>query len=248
MQSDTGRQPLFNAPGVVVAVLAVLAVMHGGRQLLGQETDHQVLVYLAFFPLRFSELGAELPGGTVAAYTSLFTHALLHVDWVHLLINGAWLLAFGSLIARRMNAVCFIILFAVCAAAGALAYLAFNGFQRIAVIGASGAVSGLMGASFRLIFSFADGGGLRVLQEHPDLVPRMPLSVVLTNSRVLGAVAVWVAVNLVFGYVFPGVLAAGGIAWEAHLGGFFAGFLLFDLFDQGRGWRTPTALTDAPVA
>ncbi|MGI9409470.1 MAG: rhomboid family intramembrane serine protease, partial [Hyphomicrobiaceae bacterium] len=208
MQDGSANEPVVNAPLVVVVLLAVLAAIHVVRLLIGPELDQAVVVQLAFFPIRFSAAGAELPGGYVVAATSLVTHALLHADWLHLVLNGAWLLAFGSLVARRTMAVGFLLLVALSAAIGALTYLAVNGIERAAVIGASGAVSGLMGASFRLIFTGFDLGGMAALQHYPHLVPRLPLMVALRDTRVLVAIGVWVGVNLLFGYFFPGLLSS----------------------------------------
>ncbi len=237
MQDGSANEPVLNAPLVVVIFLAVLIAIHVIRLLIGPELDQELVVQLAFFPIRFSEAGGQLPGGYLTAVTSLVTHALLHADWLHLLLNGAWLLAFGSLIARRAGAAGFLLLVMVSAAVGALVFLAVNGFERAAVIGSSGGVSGLMGASFRLIFTGFDLGGLAALQHYPNMVPRVPVSMALRDTRVLAAIGVWVGVNLLFGYFFPGLLSDGGIAWEAHLGGFFAGFFLFGLFDQGASTR-----------
>ena len=55
----------------------------------------------------------------------------------------------------------------------------------------------------------------------------------------LTAIAAWVVVNLVVALAFAGHLTAGGIAWEAHLGGFLTGLLLFDLFDRGPRTEEP---------
>ena len=236
MQDGSGSEPVVNAPLVVVVLLAVLVGIHVMRMLIGYELDQELVVQLAFFPIRFSEAGAQLPGGYLVAATSLVTHALLHADWLHLILNGAWLLGLWLVDCAQNQANGLpVLLVMLSAAIGALTYLAVNGFERAAVIGASGAVSGLMGASFRLIFTGFDLGGMAALQHYPHLVPRLPLMVVLRDTRVLAAIAVWVGVNLLFGYVFPGLLSSGGIAWEAHLGGFFAGFLMFGLFDRGAG-------------
>ena len=93
-----------------------------------------------------------------------------------------------------------------------------------------------MGATFRVLFSAMDWGGISALQHIPTLIPRVPLIVALQDRRVLMSIGVWLAINLVFGLVVPGVLTDSGIAWEAHIGGFAAGFLLFGFFDLGRGW------------
>ena len=102
------------------------------------------------------------------------------------------------------------------------------------MVGASGAVSGLMAAVFRLMFAADTPYDRYVLREHPIDAPR--LSLVETFSRRNSAVAilVWVVINFVFAYGFGALDSPGGIAWEAHLGGFFTGLFAFALFDQGR--------------
>ena len=231
------REPVFNAPAIVIVVLSVLVAFHTIREFAAPHWDRELLTYLALYPYRLGPGGSDEPGGNLVGLTSLATHALLHGDWMHLLLNGAWLLAFGSVVARRTSTAGFLGLFIVCAVVGGLTYVAINGFERIIVIGASGAVSGLMGAAFRLIFSLPPHGGLAVLQRYPLEVPRMPLGMALGHRQTLLASAFWIAANLVFGMAGPGILGSGGIAWEAHVGGFAAGFLLFGAFDRGRIWH-----------
>lgn len=236
MNSHQQHEPVFQAPGVVIGILMALVAMHLVRAFGGTQIDEWILLNLAFFPARFAETGQLLPGPDWLAYTSLATHAFLHGDWMHLIFNGAWLLAFGSIIARRTGTLSFLLLFCLCAVAGGVAFLFANYGQPIPIVGASGAISGLMGATFRILFSAMDWGGMSSLQHMPALIPRMPLIVALQDRRVLLALVAWVGINLVFGVLVPGVLTTSGIAWEAHLGGFAAGFLLFQFFDRGRGW------------
>ena len=87
--------------------------------------------------------------------------------------------------------------------------------------------------SFDLFVTGIELGGRLLIQEHPELIPRPPLISALRNRRILAAVTVWTLVNLLFGLFFSEFFNSGGIAWEAHLGGFFTGFLLFSWFDQG---------------
>ena len=99
------------------------------------------------------------------------------------------------------------------------------------VIGASGAVSGMMAATAR--FAFSPGGPLGGGRTAAAFqVPAEPLLVVLRNGRAVAFILVWFVVNLVFGLggsLVPG--ASGPIAWEAHIGGFLAGLLCFPLLD-----------------
>jgi membrane associated rhomboid family serine protease len=176
---------------------------------------------------------AMIPGGWVAVFTSPITHMLVHGDITHLLVNAAWLLAFGTAIARRMSAGRFLALCALCGVAGALAFLVLNWGSTASVIGISGAVSGLMGGAFRFFFSAVDRGAVALLRFEPRLVPRMGLRQALADRRIQFAIGLWLIANLLIAWGAAGLTQQAGIAWEAHVGGFLAGFLLFGLFDQG---------------
>lgn len=238
VHEQPGRhEPAFNAPTIVLVLIAGLIIVHTVRQWLPDADDRYILIMLAFIPARLTELGAGLPGGPIAGVTSTFSHALLHADWLHLMINSAWLLAFGSLVARRCGAIGFLALFAFSTAAGAIFFFLVNANQMVPLVGASGGVSGLMGAAFRVIFSAMNVGGIAVLREHPNAVPRMPLQVALVDRSTMTGVVLWLAVNLIFGLGLSDFFQSGEIAWEAHVGGFLFGFLLFRWFDRGPGYR-----------
>jgi len=99
------------------------------------------------------------------------------------------------------------------------------------VVGASGAISGLMGAAFRFLFrSIADGGPLGLANARST--PLMPLAETLSDRRILMAVAGWTVLNVLLAWGASGLTEAAGIAWEAHLGGFYAGLLLYGFFDR----------------
>jgi membrane associated rhomboid family serine protease len=61
--------------------------------------------------------------------------------------------------------------------------------------------------------------------------PAAPLAAILRDGRVIAFLLVWFGVNALVGIFGSGTLASGSIAWEAHVGGFVAGLLLFPLFD-----------------
>ena len=227
------REPVFNVPASIVAIIAVLVAVHAVRGLLTSEQDAWVVMALGFIPARYSEFGTQLPGGEVALVTSFVTHMLLHGDLTHLLVNCAWLLAVGSVIARRLGPVRFVGMSILCGIAGALAFLVVNPGLVTPVIGASGAISGLMAAVLRLIFAADSPAERMVLREEPRKAARLGLEETFTDRRSLAVIAVWVAINLLFAYALGGLLTEDGIAWEAHIGGFFAGLLAFDVFDTG---------------
>jgi membrane associated rhomboid family serine protease len=235
------REPLFNIPSVIVTLLAVLALIHGVRtMLLSDDQDIWVLLNFAFIPARYDAsvvLGGVLPGGFGADVWTFVTYSLLHGSWMHLGVNGVWLLAFGSAVARRFGVLRFLSFFAVTAAAGAAMHLLTNAGSQAPMIGASAAISGAMAAAMR--FAFQRGGPLGSLRGDDDAafrVPAIPLSGVLSDARVLVFLAVWFGINILFGLGSQSI--TGGdevVAWQAHIGGFLAGLLLFSWFDPRPG-------------
>lgn len=245
------REPIFNAPGVVVGLLAVLVAVHVARewvlpQFYGEDLVDRWTVALAFVPARYGNAVIDIPGGALAGVTSFLTHSLVHINWMHLIVNGAWLAAFGSALARRIGARRFLLLYALSAVAGALLYLAFNGFGVVVMVGASGAVSGLVGAAFRFFFRAVDAAPFdpEGLAGAARRVPRMSYAEMAADSRLRMAVGIWLVTNIVFALVAPWMDMPGGIAWEAHLGGFLFGLLCFSPFDT-RVAETPE---EAPLA
>lgn len=231
------REPALNIPPVILAVLAVLTLIHAARVfLLTDAQDDKILWLFAFDPIRYS-IGllppAELPGGWGAQIWTFVTYSLFHASWIHLGVNAIWLLPFGSAVARRFGAARFLLFFAVTAAAGALAHLFAYGGHHAPVIGASAAISGTMAGAMR--FAFQSGGPMnfrRFGQEANFHVPAAALSHVLREPAVLIFLLVWLGINLLLGLIaMPGVGEGETVAWQAHMGGFLAGLLLFSWFD-----------------
>lgn len=234
------NEPLFNIPTVIVSLLVVLAAIHGMREwLLTERQDLEFVFTFAFVPARYDSSivpDGVIPGGFGAEIWSFVTYSLLHGSWTHFGFNAIWLLAFGSAVARRFGTWRFLAFFAVTAAAGAVTHLITNAGSTAPMIGASASISGAMAAALR--FAFQRGGPLGVLgsnDEEAYRVPALPLSGVLRDSRVLIFLAIWFGTNLLFGIggsAFTG--ADEVVAWQAHIGGFLAGLLLFSWFDPKR--------------
>ncbi|WP_448203442.1 rhomboid family intramembrane serine protease [Azospirillum sp. sgz302134] len=164
----------------------------------------------AFVPAYFFgtvELAGPLP--TWAVWRGLFGHVLIHGDIGHLVSNMLVLWAFGDAVEQAMGTVRYLLFFALCAAAGALAEGALAADPMAPLVGASGAICGVMGAYLLL---------------HPQAVlglspgPRVPASLVVG-----GFLGINVAMTLM-----PPAPGSGlaDVAWAAHLGGFAAGMAL----------------------
>lgn len=228
--SGAENEPIFNIPNIILFALLVLVGIHVGREtLLSEQSDIGWLLQTAFIPQRYIMDAGEQG---MAYYTSALTYSFLHGDYMHLAINSLWLVAFGSVIAKRWGAVRFCLFWLASAIASALLFLVFNWGQVAFMVGASGVISALMGAATR--FAFPKGG--RFIRDKAHFLPRQTILETFENRTVVSYLVIWFGINLI-----PLVLSGTGsamssIAWEAHIGGFLFGFLGFALFDH-KDWR-----------
>lgn len=190
------RERIFNAPLLVVLLAASMPALY-----FFQERSRDNWLALAFAPIDLTE----------GRYGGLLTSMLVHGGWAHALMNAVAALTFGAPVARLFRGPVGVGVFlALYICAGIFATLGY-GLVHLGstdpLVGASGAVFGLIGAATRLL-----GGGGRVRP--------------LTDRGVITTSIAWMAVNAVVGLIgfAPGVDGAR-IAWEAHAFGFLFGIL-----------------------
>lgn len=205
------REPAINAPWVVTGLILALLAAHGARVWTGTTLEP-----LAVTSQDFAHGG----------YAQFVTYQFAHGSWAHVLMNSAFVLAFGAPVSRYFGtgargSLTFLLFFLVCGVIAAASYGIYVDLEaRImarppppwALVGASGAGSGLMGAAARLM----QGHG-RVGQ--------------LGGRTVVVMTLAWILINLVLGLsgLTPGA-GAVPVAWQAHILGFFAGLLLISPF------------------
>lgn len=250
MTQPERREPMFNVPAIVLAMLVVIGVVHLARSALSEASDETLTLALAFIPDRYGLHPLAWPGGTISAWTSPLTYMAVHGDATHLAFNAASLLAFGGVVARRLGGVRFALFTAVCGVMGAALFFVLNLGVKAPLIGASGAISGMMAAALRLLFSALDGApaGLagELIRRAPQLITLKRLGAAMADRRLQLATGSWLFINLLAAFGLATPAQAGVVAWEAHVGGYLAGLLTFGLFDPGvrrepQGARSPAA-------
>ncbi|MGB0506284.1 MAG: rhomboid family intramembrane serine protease [Pikeienuella sp.] len=175
----------------------------------------QAYLNFAFFDLYFEAFleGLELPAWWWVGFLS---HAFLHGGWMHVILNSVVFLALGGFICRNIGAARFLALFVVSALAGSLTFgllAETNG----PMVGASGAVFGFFGATKRWEWRWIRATGASAQQFRASLIGLL-------------------VVNLALAFLWPG---EGGLAWEAHLGGFIGGWLIAPVLAPGVAARSP---------
>jgi membrane associated rhomboid family serine protease len=225
-RDGSASPPIFNVPAAVAMVIGGLVAVHVILQLGGEEWINWALYAFALIPARWTLSGYPmLPG---SEYWSLVTYMFLHGDWMHLTFNSLWLLIFGTPAARYLGAARFLLLCLAAGVAGGLASLFLHWGENILVIGASGAVSGLLAAAIPIMYGWRVPGGV---------VPLSPREL-LAHPRAVMFMLVWLAITLFSGgagWTGQSFLTGSAIAWEAHIGGFVGGLIAF--YAMAPRWR-----------
>lgn len=236
---DVDRNRIVNAPGIVLliagATIAAFLLLAFAPDRMARIAAQAAAVVPAVFVS-----GAEANGGVLAMLSPLIAHMFVHAGLAHLLINVLFLLAFGTPVARRMgadgalqstssfaSASMFLTFYLLCGVFGALAFIALHANDLIPMVGASGGVFGLFGALSRFAFNRSTLFG-----------PEEARFGSLRDPSVMGWVLFVVATNNPIAASLLSPMAGGGIAWEAHLGGYFFGLITYPFFEKAaRGFR-----------
>jgi membrane associated rhomboid family serine protease len=213
--------PTERTPIVTVTFIAACVLVFLYQASLPREPGEMfVFQYGAIPSLLFGK--ASLPDEAVAIppAVTLLTSMFLHGGWMHVIGNMLYLWIFGNNIEDVMGHVRFIVFYFLCGILAALSHAATDPASQIPMVGASGAISGVLGA-YALLFPRA-----RVLVLIPlGFFSRM---MYVPAGIVLG---LWFALQLLSGGMSIGV-PGGGVAFFAHIGGFVAGMALIGLFKR----------------
>jgi rhomboid family protein len=151
-------------------------------------------------------------------WSTLITSMFLHGGWMHLGGNMLYLWIFGDNLNKVMGQVRYFLFYIVCGLAAGLAHIAFNSGSGVPSVGASGAISGVLGG-YMVLFP---RNRVRVMMRGG--ITAVPAYVML---------GLWILIQIVSGAMGQGG-EGGGVAFMAHIGGFAAGLVLVKLFAAGR--------------
>lgn len=172
--------------------------------------------YAAFF-LPYSTVPARFPsflaghGDFQATFLPLLTSMFLHAGWLHLAGNMLFLWIFGDNVEDFFGHSTYFLFYLVCGVGAGLLHVLFNWHSTIPAVGASGAISGVMGA-YLLLYPRA-----RILTL--VLIFPIPIPAVIF-------LGLWYVLQFLAGLSTIGVKVTGGVAVWAHVGGFLLGMLL----------------------
>ncbi len=214
--------PIINAPFIILICLFVMLLVHVYKtySVTGRDLLEFTLQY-AFIPARYTDLDLNLYSPW-AGYWTPISYSFIHADWLHLIVNSFWMLAFGSVVARRLGVAAFVLFAALGSIGGAFAHYIFHIDELVPMIGASGIVSACMGGACR--FAFPNGG--RFSPDNANM-PIQSIPETFANSQAMTFIFFWFLINYLAG---SGIISlesdSNQIAWQAHAGGFLVGFFL----------------------
>src|SRR6201986_973700 len=168
LRSDSAREPFLKAPVSGLSLIGALVLAHVARISLSAAASERIVDTYAFVPARYAP---HVPQAGILMDRAIpfVSYMFLHADVTHLAMNCLWLLAFGTVVARRFRPALFFLFFIVCGVAAAATHLLSHWNSPEGAIGASGAIAGLMAAAIRML----SVPGLQGVQMRPGLIPRL---------------------------------------------------------------------------
>ncbi len=201
----------------IIALCVAIFLWQFSRSAQGQEVVIYALGVIPAVLLGNAQLPVDLDW--VAPSATIFTSMFLHGGWMHLIGNMLFLWIFGNNIEDAMGHVKFLLFYLLCGVAAVFAQALPDTSSNIPMVGASGAISGVLGAYL-------------LLYPRASVLVLLPLGFIITTVRMK---ALWV-LGIWFGIQFFSSLTAqqggGGVAFGAHIGGFIAGMALVPFFKK----------------
>lgn len=210
--------PTKITPIFTVALIISCVLVFFWQWSLTSEAGERAIYSLGVIPAVLFDsrtLSPEL--AIVPAWMTVFTSMFMHGGWMHLIGNMLYLWIFGNNVEEAMGHGRFLIFYLVCGVAAVFAQVLPNPESTVPMIGASGAISGVLGAYL-------------LLHPHAQVLVAIPFGFYIHTTwwpagLVLG---IWFVLQLVSSAVNQG--EGGGVAFGAHIGGFIAGMVLVPFF------------------
>jgi len=211
-------------PLLSITLIVICTVVFLWQFMQGRQGGAEVVYSLGLIPsvlFGYDELPKDL--ATIPPTLTIFTSMFLHGGWLHLIGNMLYLWIFGDNVEDAMGHVRFVVFYLLCGVAAALAQAIPDPQSMVPMVGASGAISGVLGAYL-------------LLYPHARVLVAIPFGFYLHTMRLPAGIVLvfWFGMQFLSNLLTPA--GGGGVAFRAHIGGFVAGMLLVLLFKR-RGYR-----------
>jgi membrane associated rhomboid family serine protease len=218
---DRHRTPYVTFALIAINIVVWLLELSGGERFINgysaipfEITHNTDLVGNQSVDVGGQSITIPMYPGPSPIYLTLLTSMFMHASWMHIIGNMLYLWIFGDNIEDRLGHVKFLLFYLVCGFAASAAHIIFSASSVIPGLGASGAIAGVLGA-YLILFP---KNNVRVLFARQ--IVNMPAFIVL---------GLWIALQI-FSQIGVSGGQSSGVAYLAHIGGFFAGVVLIFLF------------------
>jgi membrane associated rhomboid family serine protease len=211
--------PTDTFPFVTIGIIA-LNILVFLLQLMADVDGKRIVYAYGAIPHNIVSFESTQP---IHPLLTIFTSMFMHGGFFHIFGNMLYLWIFGNNIEDRLGHFRFILFYLFCGIVAALSHTLTATGSGVPMIGASGAVSGVLGA-YVLLFPMARIHTIIFLGFFVQTV-QIPALIVI---------GFWAIIQLVNGLIIQGLPSQGGIAWFAHAGGFLAGLITIKLWQPRR--------------
>ncbi len=219
--------PTRHAPIMTLLLIGINAYAFLKLFWMGPYAAQRSVLYYGLIPCSLTGT-CQVTGRAFSPEVTLLTSMFVHAGFFHVAGNMLYLWIFGNNIEDAMGRLRFLVFYLLCGFGAAYAQILMGPGSRIPMVGASGAVSGVLGA-YLLLFPHA-----RVL----TLIP-LGFFLQMVEIRAVFVLGFWIVIQLLNGFLTFSY-EGGGVAWFAHIGGFAAGCILIGFFKRRTvpwGWQ-----------
>ena len=206
---------------VTVTLIVINCLVFLFQLSLPAESNYALLMIFGAVPARMTNISFYFAHELYNPLVSVFTSMFLHGGWLHLLGNMLYLWIFGNNVEDSMGRMRFVVFYLICGLAAAGLQIARNPVSDVPMIGASGAIAGVLGA-YLILHPFA--------RVHTLLIIFIFIRVITLPAIVV--LCFWFLIQLMSSLSPAG--HQGGVAWHAHIGGFITGLVLIRFFQRGQ--------------
>lgn len=212
--------PRVHKPYMLYAIITACSFVFLFEQILSEPRLTEFFYLYGVVPARFTNTAwaARMHFPPDAEYVFI-THLFIHGGWLHLIFNMWFLWIFGDNIEDVMGPLRFLLFYITCGIVAIGVNIMFNPSSTTPVVGASGAIAGVMGAYF-------------LLYPHAKVLTLIPVVIIpfFFNLPAVFFLLLWVAMQIIFGIATLSGHGSSAVAWWAHAGGFACGFILLPFF------------------
>jgi len=210
--------PCNSKPLVTWGLMAVCIIIFMVMDYMPDDLSQRLITRYGMVPVRYANGWSGYAGLPFDGYLSFVTNLFLHASWKHLIVNMWFLWIFADNVEDRMGRLPFLVFYLVCGIFATMLQWYFDPTLAIPVVGASGAIAGVLAAYF-FLYPFE-----RVVVFFPPILLHIPA---------IAFLGLWVIIQVhdaTTSIVFTETRV--DVAWWAHLGGFIAGSILYRFFLQ----------------